>query len=318
MRSCSWVLVCGVATMLGASAGAGASETQVVSEIRHGSCAPTDDGLGPCCFPSEGVASSDNGGCGTNSQAFALWRDYCQEKACQGAGTCRGAVVQMPRVQPRAMLNPMTPRHVTCRACARRTPIQWLRDVLGWSGSDGASCGSCGCGQVSMPMAPEPEVGPTPVVEDEPNSGSPPKPSFVGPDTSPDPSLPVDGAPNPAPKPNEEQPAVPLTQATESPAAKSPDKANTEPSPPMLDAPAPADVIPNQQTEPEKAVEPAAPQATPSPPEVPEQETPPAVPENVLPPASGPAATPVSYPHDVRRTVPVRKATRLGDYIRVR
>jgi hypothetical protein len=65
MRSCSWVLVCGVTTILVASAGADASETQVVSEIRHGSCAPTDDGLGPCCFPSEGVDSSDD--CGSNA-----------------------------------------------------------------------------------------------------------------------------------------------------------------------------------------------------------------------------------------------------------
>ena len=176
MRSCSWVLVCGVATLLAASAGAGASETQVVSEMRHGACAPTDDGLGPCCFPSEGVSSADD--CGNSARAFELWRDYCQDKACRHAGGCRGPVVVMPRVQPRALLNPIKPGRCTCRACGRRTPVEWVRDVMGWSESGCASCGSCGHGgHVSMPMEQTPDVGPTPVVEDSPNSASVQEPS---------------------------------------------------------------------------------------------------------------------------------------------
>ena len=339
MRSCSWVLVCGMATVLVVSAGAAASETHVVSGTVHGSCAPTDDGLGPCCFPSEGVASSD--GCGTSDRAFALWRDYCQDQSCQHSGACRGPVMQMPRVQPRALLNPINPNRMACRVRTRRTPVDWLRDVLGWPAPSCTSCGSCGgCGQVDMPVEHEPQVGPTPVVEDDPNAAPANEPSATSPDKSSDPSLPVDAIPHSDPvnepaatppsvlEPKGEPQIEPPTQPAETPENKAHDETTPALPQPMLDAPVPADVIPDPQPGPEKAVEPAVPEPavpvpTPNPldppsPDVPNQDLPPAVPENVLPPSSTPAATPVSHQRDASRSKPERKVTRLSDYIRVR
>jgi hypothetical protein len=195
-----------------------------------------------------------------------------------------------------------------------------------------------------MPVEHEPQVGPTPVVEDDQTAAPEYEPSATGPNTSSDPSLPVDAIPHPdlvnepastpqsVLEPKVEPPVEPAVEPSTQPAKTSESKAHDEATPaqpqPMLDAPVPADVIPDPQPGPEKAADPAVPgpavpEPTPNPldspsPDVPKQDLPPAVPENVLPPSSTPAATPVSHQRDASHSNPDRKVTRLSDYIRVR
>jgi hypothetical protein len=117
------------------------------------------------------------------------------------------------------------------------------------------------------------------------------------------------------------EPAVtPQPQSVDTPIRKSNEAAAPAQPEPMLDAPVPGDVIPNRQPAPEKATAPTVPEppAAPEPPGVPDQDLSPVVPENVLPPAAPPTATPASHHRDSTRAVPVRKASRLNEYLRVR
>jgi hypothetical protein len=131
-----------------------------------------------------------------------------------------------------------------------------------------------------------------------------PHDSALNPDAAETPAPESSFEPTPTPQPQPVDP--PITKANDATAPVSPE--------PMLDAPMPGDVIPDPQPVPDKTPAPTAPK----PPTAPDEDLSPIVPGNVLPPAAPPAAAPASHHRDSSRAVPMRKASRLSDYLRVR
>lgn len=347
MRSCVWVLVYGMVTPIVTTVWAETREPHGTPELVRAWYAPADTESSVCCAPNYDRASSEGCGCGSNHWAGQLWADYCQQRSCTPHGASRApAVFDVPHVQPRALINPRQPCAATCCPRSRRSPGVWVRGLLGWT----QPCvSSRSHNHHAVPLESDSGVGPTPTVDDNPvappdsqppstileppsaaSEASPAQPSVIVPVPAPktehtpktEPVPKTKSGPMPTPESASETAPESETLSDPTPPPAQDLKDESQPAPqesPTLDAPVPADVIPNPLPPTnESSTRPSNEPSAKEPAKESDQDLQPAVPDNVLPPSRTPKATPTSRHDPVGRAAPTRSAYPRSDQTRTR